>query len=293
MDEFDDDLDRLAASGLSRRRSSIVAPSLKLSLSSSEKRGSVDSGGWSGSEGGGVLPAPKTSYRVLVMGSSKVGKTSIISQFLYDQFQSRYKATVEEMYRGEFEVGNIKLSLDIEDTSGTFACDFPAMVEVSLSSADAVLLVFSVGDTESFEHIALLRDMVMKSRGPDMPMVVVGNKTDLERKVDMVETEALVQCDWENGYVECSAKQNENILDVFKELLSQVRSQFDFFPSMSNSSSHTSSPVNMRRRQSLPFVPVFSIVPEGEQGGRRREGRRRSSLAVVLGRESCKISSGD
>ena len=290
MDEFDDDLDRLAASGLSRRRSSIVAPSLKLSLSSSEKRGSVDSGGWSGSEGGGVLPAAKTSYRVLVMGASRVGKTSIISQFLYDQFQSRYKATVEEMYRGEFEVGNVKLSLDIEDTSGTFACDFPAMVEVSLSSADAVLLVFSVGDTESFEHIALLRDMVMKSRGPDMPMVVVGNKTDLERRVDMVETEALVQCDWENGYVECSAKLNKNIQDVFKELLSQVRSQFDFFPSMSNSSSHTSSPVNMRRRQSLPVVPVFSIVSEGEQGGRRREGRRRSSLAVVLGRDSCKIS---
>jgi small GTP-binding protein len=290
MDEFDDNLGRLAASGLSRRRSSIVAPSLKLSLSSSEKRGSVDSGGWSGSEGGGVRPAAKSSYRVVVMGASRVGKTSIISQFLYDQFQSRYKATVEEMYRGEFEVGNVKLSLDIEDTSGTFACDFPAMVEVSVSSADAVLLVFSVGDTESFEQVAQLRDMVMKSRGPDMPMVVVGNKTDLERKVDMVETEALVQCDWENGYVECSAKHNVNIQDVFKELLSQVRSQFDFFPSMSNSSSHTSSPVNMRRRQSLPVVPVFSLVPEGEQGGRRREGRRRSSLAVVLGRESCKIS---
>ena len=224
MDEFDDDLDRLAASGLSRRRSSTVAPSLKLSLSSSEKRGSVDSGGWSGSDGGGLLTATKTSYRVLVMGASRVGKTSIISQFLYDQFQSRYKATVEEMYRGEFEVGNVKLSLDIEDTSGTFACDFPAMVEVSLSSADAVLLVFSVVDAESFEHVALLRDMVMKSRGPDMPMVVVGNKTDLERKV---ETEALVQCDWENGYVECSAKQNEHIQDVFKELPYLLPSEYE------------------------------------------------------------------
>ena len=35
------------------------------------------------------------------------------------------------MYRGEFEVGSTKFTLDIEDTSGTFAWDFPAMVEVS------------------------------------------------------------------------------------------------------------------------------------------------------------------
>ena len=291
MDEFEDDLDRLAASGLSRRRSSTVGLPLKLSSAAPLGRGSVDSGGSSGSEGGGVGVGGKTAYRVLVMGSSKVGKTAIISQFLYDQFHKEYKPTIEEMYRGEFKVGNMKLSLDIEDTSGTFLFDFPVMVDVSLSAADAVLLVYSLADKESFEMVALLRDRVMKSKGADMPMVVVGNKADLERKVDMVETEALVQCDWENGYVECSAKYNENIQEVFKELLVQTRSQCDFFPSLSNSSSHTTSPVSMRRRQSLPVVPVFNRGVGGEHGGRRKEGgRRRSSLATVLGRESCKIS---
>ena len=61
------------------------------------------------------------------------------------------------MYRGEFEVGSTKFTLDIEDTSGTFAWDFPAMVEVSLGHADAVLLVFSVGDRESFEQVRVSR----------------------------------------------------------------------------------------------------------------------------------------
>ena len=53
--------------------------------------GSVDSGG---SEAGGVaggVAGAKTKYRVLVLGSSRVGKTSIISQFLYDQFSTKYK----------------------------------------------------------------------------------------------------------------------------------------------------------------------------------------------------------
>ena len=49
--------------------------------------GSVDSGG---SEAGGGAGG-KTKYRVLVLGSSRVGKTSIISQFLYDQFSTKYK----------------------------------------------------------------------------------------------------------------------------------------------------------------------------------------------------------
>ena len=62
------------------------------------------------------------------------------------------------MYRGEFEVGSTKFTLDIEDTSGTFAWDFPAMVEVSLGHADAVLLVFSVGDRESFEQVRVSRE---------------------------------------------------------------------------------------------------------------------------------------
>ena len=66
------------------------------------------------------------------------------------------------MYRGEFEVGSTKFTLDIEDTSGTFAWDFPAMVEVSLGHADAVLLVFSVGDRESFEQVRV-------SRGDESP----------------------------------------------------------------------------------------------------------------------------
>ena len=207
MSEFVDDLDRLAASGLSRRRSSAVGLPLRFVPTG---QGSVDS---AGSCEGAV--GVKTSFRVLVMGSSMVGKTSIISQFLYDKFKPEYKATVQDMYRGKFNVDELKFSLDIEDTSGTFAFDFPAMVDVSMAAADAVILVYSVADKESFEMVGELRDMVMKYRGQDMPMVVVGNKTDLEREMDMVEMEALVQCDWENAYMECSAKENQNIQAVW------------------------------------------------------------------------------
>ena len=283
MDEFEDNLDRLASSGVCRRRSSAVGLPLSTAYPNGvgDKRDSMDKGRSAKQE--------VTVYRVLVLGSHKVGKTAIISQFLYDQFQPRYKPTVEEMYKGDFEVGNIKISLNIEDTCGTFAYDFPAMAEVSLASADVVLLVYSVDDCDSFEQVAMLRDLVMKSRGPDMPMVVVGNKIDLERKVDEKETEVLVECDWENGYVECSAKLNKNIEDVFMELLNQAKSKIDFSPNSGNISSHSSS-LAMRRRQSLPVVPVFNRGVDTEQRQKKKEGGRRSSIAVSIKKESCKVS---
>ena len=198
-------------SGRSSRRSSIIT---LLQRRKSRGQDSFDSCvSTSGSESG------KATYRVVVLGSSMVGKTSIISQFLYDSFISGYKETVDEMYHGEFDVGGCELALNIQDTGGSYVDDFPAMVGVSLASADAVLLVFSVADLHSFEEVARLRDLLQSVKGEETPIVVVGNKTDLPREITKEEVEATVMLDWENGYMECCAKDNINISAVFKEIL--------------------------------------------------------------------------
>lgn len=60
-----------------------------------------------------------------------------------------------------------------------------------------------------------------------VPIVVVGNKSELaERAVMKEEAETIAIYDWECGYVECSAKENQNIVKVFKELLVQAKVQF-------------------------------------------------------------------
>lgn len=43
-------------------------------------------------------------FRLVVMGAAGVGKSSIVSRFLHNEFNDRYQATVEELYRGEYEV---------------------------------------------------------------------------------------------------------------------------------------------------------------------------------------------
>ena len=53
------------------------------------------------------------------MGAAAVGKTCIISRLLYESFVSEYKATVEELHSGDYELDGRPVTLDILDTSGT------------------------------------------------------------------------------------------------------------------------------------------------------------------------------
>ncbi|XP_061388293.1 ras-related protein Rap-2b-like, partial [Musca vetustissima] len=184
-------------------------------------------------------------HKIVVMGAAKVGKTSIITQFLYNTFTTKYKRTIEEMHQGNFSIAGVSLTLDILDTAGSY--EFPAMRALSISSADAFILVYDVTDATTFEEVRMIRDQIHETKGTSaVPIVVVGNKIDLLtensdlREVEYATTESVVTVDWENGFAEVSAARNENITQVFKELLSQAKITYNLSPAL------------RRRRQSLP-----------------------------------------
>ncbi|XP_046434291.1 ras-related protein Rap-2a [Neodiprion fabricii] len=220
-------------------------------------------------------------HKIVVMGAAKVGKSSIISQFLYNTFSAKYKRTVEEMHHGDFNVSGIQLTLDILDTSGAY--EFPAMRALSISSADAFILVYDVNDSKSFLEAKVLRAQILETKGYSaVPIVVVGNKLDLadeNREVDRESTEALVTVDWENGFVEVSAKENTNINQVFKELLIQAKVKYNLSPAL-----------RRRRRQSLPppqhlssrvssaHVPSPSQLQHLQQIRERNDAKRNSCV---------------
>jgi small GTP-binding protein len=88
-------------------------------------------------------------YRLVVLGSARVGKTSLIRRYLYQEFSERYKETVEDLHSREFRVHGSVLSLDILDTN----FNFPDMRRLAIASANAFLLVFAVDDVQSFKEV--------------------------------------------------------------------------------------------------------------------------------------------
>ena len=183
----------------------------------------------------------KTEYRVVVMGAAAVGKTCIITRFLYHQFVESYKATVEELHQGNYDINGADVTLNVLDTAGSY--NFPAMRDLSIATGDAFILVYSVDNAESFKEVTALREEIMEHKSHEhkevVPIVIVGNKSDLEeekRQVHRQTAESTVNIDWDNGFVEVSAKDDVNVTGIFRELLAQAK---------------VDAPIVRRRRRSL------------------------------------------
>ena len=166
------------------------------------------------------------NLRVLMLGASQVGKTTIIKKFMHES-TLELKETVQEMYSQDINISSTSgstITMNIEDTGGNYAEDFPVMLDISLKNSDVVILVYSLDDESSFENITRIRDSIL-SRGFTPPMIIVGNKSDLARSANLpfTEIEATVCLDWEAGYVEVSAGEDSDVDTVFKETLVQAR----------------------------------------------------------------------
>ena len=94
------------------------------------------------------------------------------------------------------------------------------------------------------QEVSSLRQQILDERPEgDVPIVIVANKTDVgdDRRSILPETaESLVCLDWGNGYVEASAKDNVNIVGIFKEILRQSKVRYELSPAV------------RRRRESMP-----------------------------------------
>ncbi|PIC16359.1 hypothetical protein B9Z55_022994 [Caenorhabditis nigoni] len=158
-------------------------------------------------------------YRLVVLGSAKVGKTNIIRRYLYNDFSNKYKETIEDLHSREFRIQGIPLPLDILDTN----FNFPDMRRLSIASASAFLLVFSVDDVTSFKEMSDLWQEICTRRSDlnELPIVVVGNKCDVENKKIFEDTAKAFTSRLSSDvrYVEVSAKDNIRITEVFRTLL--------------------------------------------------------------------------
>ena len=212
------------------------------------------------------LTSSTPKHWIMVLGAKGSGKTSITRQFLYDKFDSMYDPTsLDQMYYGEFDINGRTIGFDVQDVSGDYVDEFPSMRKVSFEKADAFIITFALDSYQSWKDVGRLRDMIHSEKGEKVPIVIVGNKSDLkDARDDRIpqenELDASISLDWENGYVQCSAKERHNVNKIFKELLQQSKSWYHFEPSSSTSSNQDScaaesSPLN---------TPVtFSSQPAG------------------------------
>ncbi|XP_029015967.1 rasd family member 4 [Betta splendens] len=183
----------------------------------------------------------QVEVRLVFMGAAGVGKTAIIQRFLKDSFEPKHRRTVEELHRKEYEVGGVKVTINIMDTSGSYS--FPAMRKLSIQNSHAFALVYAVDDPESLDAVKRLREEILEVKEEKYtPIVVIGNKIDRreQRRVSSEDVLSTVALDWNHSFLESSAKDNINVLEAFRELLQQAN-----LPSRLG-------PAPCRRRETIP-----------------------------------------
>ncbi|KAI9814553.1 MAG: Ras- protein rsr1 [Thelocarpon impressellum] len=145
------------------------------------------------------------------------------AQFVQNVWIESYDPTIEDSYRKQIEVDGRQCMLEILDTAGTE--QFTAMRELYMKTGQGFLLVFSITSLSSLHELAELREQIVRIKDDvNVPLVIVGNKSDLEddRRVSRAQAFAISQS-WGNApYYETSARRRANVDEVFVDLCRQI-----------------------------------------------------------------------
>jgi small GTP-binding protein len=161
-------------------------------------------------------------YKLVVLGSGGVGKSALTVQFVQGIFVEKYDPTIEDSYRKQMEVEGQQCMLEILDTAGTE--QFTAMRDLYMKNGQGFLLVYSITAQSTFNDLADLREQILRVKdADDVPIVLVGNKCDLEdeRVVGKEQGQSLAR-QWNCAFMETSAKSKINVNEMFTDLVRQI-----------------------------------------------------------------------
>jgi len=162
-------------------------------------------------------------YKLAVVGGGGVGKSCLTIQLVQQVFVADYDPTIEDSYRKQCEIDQVVCILDILDTAGQE--DYSSLRDRYMRNGEGFLLVFSIINRPSFDELKTFHGQICRAKDDDkVPMVLVGNKKDMEaqRTVTTEEADAVAKT-FGCKYLETSAKTRHNVEEAFFEVVRQVR----------------------------------------------------------------------
>ena len=161
-------------------------------------------------------------FKLLLIGNSSVGKSSLLFRFVENVWDDSFVPTIGVDFKLKtLEVNGKKVKLQIWDTAGQER--FKNITASYYRGGNGVLVVYDITERESFDNLTSWLIEIEKNANKNVYKLLIGNKCDLEdkRKVTYQEGKDFAES---NGmkFIETSAKDNTKVQEAFELLTSEI-----------------------------------------------------------------------
>ena len=162
------------------------------------------------------------TFKILTIGESGVGKTSILRRFVENKFLKNHLATIGIDFKTKtLTINDQEIKLKIWDTAGQER--FRNITTQYYKGADGIVLVYDVTDEASFDKIKDWMDQILSNTNKDeICLILLGNKCDIEKRSISYEQGKTLANELQVNFFETSAQTGQNIKDAFETLTADI-----------------------------------------------------------------------
>eukprot|EP00700_Malawimonas_jakobiformis_P003064 EC725526.1.p1 GENE.EC725526.1~~EC725526.1.p1 ORF type:complete len:222 (+),score=16.82 EC725526.1:48-668(+) len=159
-------------------------------------------------------------FKIIVIGDSGVGKSSLLNRFVDDQFSPNFIQTIGVDFKIKTMLYNQKqVRLQLWDTAGQER--FKAITRAYYKGADGILIIYDVTYPPSFYHVKDWLEDIYRYSPKRACICMIGNKCDLKRSVDLPSAQEMSKS-LGLPLLETSAKDSVNVEKAFEMLVQQI-----------------------------------------------------------------------
>lgn len=163
------------------------------------------------------------SFKILFLGNTGSGKTSIINVSNNNEFSHLFTSTIGVDFTNlNVEKDGKLYQLKVWDTGGHDRFQF--LIKSYFRNLTAVVIVYDITNIRSYDNIeGIIRNYKRYSDNPNIPMLILGNKTDLEKKREISHANGKYLADKHDcAFLECSARNHHNIENIYFTLIDKI-----------------------------------------------------------------------